>query len=127
MQGSLKLTYTPYKENIHGEKSLSLFPERQSRFQDFYDVGDGDWGWLETNIDEDGEQFVTLEIPETSDDFYFHVFSLSKENGIGVLENPSSYGTTRPLDLYCEASPLIRRYVFKQAVGMKGLRHHFLI
>ena len=29
---------------------------RQSRFEDFYDVGDGDWGWITANIDEDGEQ-----------------------------------------------------------------------
>ena len=51
---------------------------RQSRFEDFYDVGDGDWGWITTNIDEDGEQFVNLALPETPDDFYFHVFSMSK-------------------------------------------------
>ena len=51
---------------------------RQSRFEDFYDVGDGDWGWITANIDEDGEQFVNLALPETPDDFYFHVFSMSK-------------------------------------------------
>ena len=46
---------------------------RQSRFEDFYDVGDGDWGWINTNLDHDGEQFFQLEIPETPDDFYFNV------------------------------------------------------
>ena len=47
-------------------------------FEDFYDVGDGDWGWITTNIDGDGEQFVNLALPETPDDFYFNVFSMSK-------------------------------------------------
>jgi hypothetical protein len=30
--------------------------DRQSRFDDFYDREDGDWGWFSTNIDEDREQ-----------------------------------------------------------------------
>ncbi len=50
---------------------------RQSRFEDFYDIGDGDWGWFEVNVDHDGEQFITLGIPETPDDFYFHLFRLA--------------------------------------------------
>jgi hypothetical protein len=82
---------------------------RQSRFEDFYDIGDGDWGWITTNIDEDGEQFVTLPLPETPDDFYFHVFSMSKENGIGILDPPPSYSTTRPVDFYCEAPEQVKR------------------
>ena len=47
-------------------------------------AGDGDWGWLDVNIDEDGEQFYELEVPETPDDFWFNVFSMSNENGIGL-------------------------------------------
>lgn len=82
---------------------------RQSRFEDFYDIYDGDWGWVNTNIDEDGEQFLTMELPETPDDFYFHVFSLSKEHGIGIVDRPPSYSTTRPVDFYCEAPVSVHR------------------
>ena len=82
---------------------------RSHRFEDFYDIGDGDWGWMETNIDEDGEQFVTLELPETPDVFAFHVVSVSRENGISLIEVPPLYSTTRPVDFYCEGPPQMRR------------------
>ncbi len=55
---------------------FSCFHLRQSRFDDFYDREDGDWGWLSTNIDEDREQFFTLTVPETPDEFYFYYFSI---------------------------------------------------
>ncbi|TRY72565.1 hypothetical protein TCAL_06513 [Tigriopus californicus] len=82
---------------------------RQSRFEDFYDIADGDWGWIITNIDEDGEQFLTLDIPETPDDFYFNIFSLSKENGLGLYAEPPVFNTIRPLDFYCEAPEAVHR------------------
>ena len=44
-------------------------------------AGDGDCGWIDINIDEDGEQCYELEVPETLDDFWFNVFSMIKENG----------------------------------------------
>ena len=44
-------------------------------------AGDGDCGWLDVNIDEDGEQSYELEVPETLDDFWFNIFSISKDNG----------------------------------------------
>ena len=82
---------------------------RMNRFEDFYDVGDGDWGWINTNLDHDGEQFFKIEIPETPDDFYFNVFSVSKELGVAILEPPFIKGTTRPVDFYCEAPEQVRR------------------
>ena len=82
---------------------------RTSRFEDFYDVGDGDWGWINTNLDHDGEQFFQLEIPETPDDFYFNVFSVSKDKGVAILEPPFVKSTTRPVDFYCEAPEEVRR------------------
>lgn len=87
---------------------------RQSRFNDFYDVDDGDWGWLDINIDEDGEQFYQLEIPETPDDFWIHVFSMSKENGIGLTR--TTYNTIRPVDFYCEAPSQVHR---GESVGLR--------
>lgn len=36
--------------------------QRFSRYDDFYDNWDGDWAWFDTNIDEDKEQFVTIEV-----------------------------------------------------------------
>ena len=47
------------------------------RYNDYYDY-DGDWGWVTANIDEDREQFYNLDIPLTTDDWYFSVFSISK-------------------------------------------------
>jgi len=35
---------------------------RQSRFEDFYDKDDGDWGYFDANIDEDREQFIELQV-----------------------------------------------------------------
>ena len=87
---------------------------RQSRFEDFYDVGDGDWAWLDVNIDEDGEQFYELEVPETPDDFWLSVFSMSKDNGIGMTK--STYNTIRPIDFYCEAPDHVHR---GESVGLR--------
>lgn len=87
---------------------------RQNRFNDFYDVDDGDWGWLDVNIDEDGEQFYDLEIPETPDDFWISVFSMSKDHGIGLTRG--SYNTIRPVDFYCEAPSQIHR---GESVGLR--------
>ena len=46
---------------------------RFNRYDDFYDNWDGEWGWFDTNIDEDREQFVTIEqgrsIAETSSSY----------------------------------------------------------
>ena len=50
-------------------------------------VGNGDWGWIDVNIDKDGEQLYELEVPETPDDFWFNVFCMRKENGIGLTIN----------------------------------------
>ena len=58
---------------------------RQSRFEDFYDSEDGDWGWFSTNIDEDREQFFTLTVPETPDEFYFYYFSIRSNSFRGFL------------------------------------------
>ena len=50
-----------------------------------------------------------MEIPETPDDFYFHVFSVSKDLGVAILEPPFVKSTTRPVDFYCEAPEQVRR------------------
>ena len=63
--------------------------------------------WLDVNIDEDGEQFYEVEVPETPDDFWIYAFSWSKDTGIGFTK--SSYGTTRPIDFYCEMPEKIHR------------------
>ena len=80
---------------------------RGSRFNDFFDEPDGDFVWLDLNIDEDGEQFHEVEVPETPDDFGIFAFSWSKENGIGLTQ--TSYSTVRPIDFYCEIPDEIRR------------------
>ena len=48
-----------------------MFHFRFNRYYNFYDYidFDGDWGWFMVNIDEDKEQFYTLEIPLTTDDW----------------------------------------------------------
>ena len=51
---------------------------RYSRYDDYYDNWDGDWGWFDANIDEDREQFVHVAVPETCDDWYLTAFSVSK-------------------------------------------------
>ena len=61
-------------------------------------------------MDHDGHDYRVLEVPETPDDFYVHVFSVSKENGIAMLDEPYSYNTVRPVDFYCEAPDEIRRF-----------------
>ena len=47
---------------------------RFNRYSDFYDIGDGEWGWFDENIDEDREQFIVRDIPLTTDRWYFNVF-----------------------------------------------------
>ena len=41
---------------------------RFNRYADYYDF-DGDWGYFTENIDEDKEQFYTLPIPLTTDEW----------------------------------------------------------
>ena len=65
------------------------------RYDDFYDNWDGEWGWFDVNIDEDGEQFLTIEVPETCDDWWLVAFSVSKTYGIAIIEEPVPYGTCR--------------------------------
>lgn len=89
------------------EQMRSYKLSRQARNEDFYDLSDGEWAWLEVNIDEDREQFYTMEVPESPDDFWFHVFSMSKENGIGITLD--TYNTIRPIDFYCEAPHHVHR------------------
>ena len=45
-----------------------------NRFDSFYDISDGDWGWINTNIDEDHEEFRTLDVPETAEEWFFTAF-----------------------------------------------------
>ena len=78
------------------------------RYNDYYDY-DGDWGWVTANIDEDREQFYNLDIPLTTDDWYFSVFSISKDNGIGLLDEPIEFSSKRPLHFYCEAPTQVHR------------------
>ncbi len=39
----------------------------------------------------------------------FFFYSLSKENGIGIIKDPPVFGTTRPVDFYCEAPERVKR------------------
>jgi len=89
---------------------------RFNRYDDFYDNWDGEWGWFDTNIDEDREQFINIEVPETCDDWFFTTFSVSKEYGIAVYDELIEYGTCRPVFLYCEAPEVIHR---GETVGLK--------
>ena len=60
---------------------------RYSRYDDYYDNWDGDWGWFDANIDEDREQFVHVPVPETCDDWYLTAFSVSKVRKPQVLNS----------------------------------------
>ena len=83
------------------EQTLRFRLSRFNRYVDYYD-GDGDWGWFTVNIDEDKEQFYNLDIPLTTDDWFFNVFTVSKENGIGIINTPVSFSSKRPIHFYCE-------------------------
>ena len=82
---------------------------RFNRYDDFYDNWDGEWGWFDTNIDEDREQFVTIEVPETADDWFFTAFSVSRQYGIAVFDELVEYSTIRPLFMFCEAAEIVHR------------------
>ena len=83
------------------EQTLRFRLSRFNRYVDYYD-GDGDWGWFTANIDEDKEQFYNLQIPLTTDNWYFNVFTISKENGIGIIDEPIGFSSQRPIHFYCE-------------------------
>ncbi len=40
-------------------------------------------------------QFYNLEIPMTTDDWFFNAFSISKDNGIGLLGEPIPFSSIR--------------------------------
>ncbi len=43
---------------LQQEQTLRFRLSRFNRYLDYYDAGDGDWGWLTENIDEDREQVL---------------------------------------------------------------------
>ena len=90
------------------EQTLRFRLSRFNRYVDYYD-GDGDWGWFTVNIDEDKEQFYNLDIPLTTDDWFFNVFTVSKENGIGIINTPVSFSSKRPIHFYCEGKLRIEK------------------
>ena len=89
---------------------------RFNRYSDFYDIGDGEWGWFDENIDEDREQFIVRDIPLTTDRWYFNVFSISKEHGIAILDQPEPFDSIRPIHFYCEAPSEVHR---GESVGIR--------
>ena len=80
-----------------------------NRYSDFYDIHDGEWGWFDTNIDEDREQFIVREIPLTTDKWFFNVFSISKTHGIGIIDNPIAFDSIRPVHFLCEGPHSVHR------------------
>lgn len=56
--------------------------------QDLYQLGDGDWGWYERNIGHHGREYAQIPIAAVSNTWYVSAFSVSKEYGIAVIENP---------------------------------------
>ncbi len=97
------------------EQTLRFRLSRFNRYVDYYDW-DGDWGWFTVNIDEDKEQFYNLNIPLTTDNWYFSVFTISKENGIGILDDPIPFSSQRPIHFYCEGPSEIHR---GESVGVR--------
>ena len=89
---------------------------RVNRYTDFYDIGAGEWGWFDVNIDEDREQFYSLEVPLTTDTWFFNAFSISKEHGIGIMDEPITYDSIRPVHFYCEAPVKVCR---GESVGIR--------
>ena len=100
---------------LQQDQTLRFRLSRFNRYADYYD-NDGDWGFFTENIDEDKEQFYTLNIPLTTDQFYFNVLSISKEHGIGILDEPVAFSTQRPIHFYCEGPGEIHR---GESVGIR--------
>ncbi|TRY74425.1 hypothetical protein TCAL_00656 [Tigriopus californicus] len=100
------------------EQTLRFRLSRFNRYVDYYDSGTGDWGWLTKNIDEDREQFYNLQIPMTTDDWYFNAFSISKDNGIGLLDDPVAFSSIRPVHSECEGPGEIHR---GESIGIRCL------
>ena len=98
------------------EQTLRFRLSRFNRYSDFYDVGDGEWGWFDENIDEDREQFIVRDIPLTTDRWYFNVFSISKVHGIAILDEPEPFDSIRPIHFYCEAPEEVHR---GESVGIR--------
>jgi len=103
---------------LQQDQTLRFRLSRFNRYVDYYDSGrdNGDWGWLTENIDEDREQFYNLPIPLTTDDWYFNAFSISKDNGIGLLDEPIPFSSIRPVHFYCEGPPEVHR---GESVGVR--------
>jgi hypothetical protein len=92
------------------QESMQSFKlSRWNRITEFYDIGDGDWGWFEVNIDEDREQFLQLKVPLITDSWFVHVMSISEKYGINILDEPVAYDSIRPIHFYCEAPTEVRR------------------
>ena len=98
------------------DATLRFRLSRVNRYTDFYDVGSGEWGWFDVNIDEDREQFYNLEVPLTTDTWYFNAFSISKKHGIGIMDDPLSFDSIRPVHFYCEAPKEVHR---GESVGIR--------
>ena len=95
--------------------NLGFRLSRFSRFTDYFESGVDIWGWFDINMDEDREQFNTIEVPLITDNWFFSAFSISKTNGIGIID-PFEYVTNRPIHFTCEAPSKVHR---GESVGIR--------
>jgi len=100
------------------ESLLKYRLSRWDRNTEFYDIGDGDWGWFALNIDEDKEQFPNFAVPLITDSWFLHVMSISDKFGIRMYDQPISYDSIRPIHFVCEAPPEVRR---GESIGVRCL------
>lgn len=56
---------------------------RVSRLYQFYDPQDGDWAWHD--IRKVGREIAVLDIPKRPQNWFFSVFAVGKETGLGIL------------------------------------------
>ncbi|CAG7731091.1 unnamed protein product [Allacma fusca] len=96
-------------EALLDEDLVAFRVDRISRFMDFYDPSDGDWGWSHQNIAHGGDYISTLSAPKITDTWHFNGFAVSKKNGFALLESDIVYETIRPFMLIVDAPPAVRR------------------
>ena len=78
-------------------------------FADLFDAEDGDWNWLDYNIGYKGHEMTTIELNKVNDPYIVTAFSISPEEGFGLIPKPFEFLSLPPMYITLEMPEVCRR------------------
>ncbi|XP_043245415.1 CD109 antigen-like [Amphibalanus amphitrite] len=92
-----------------GDAEAEFRRTRKNRLRTMYDQRQGDWIWKDVQIGYRATEEVVLRVPRQDALYYVTAFSVSQQNGFGIIEQPLVYNTTTPFYMRMEMPTRCRR------------------